>query len=355
MSNDVARADARQSLRGLRLDLSAKNTPLALVIFGLPIIGYVAAFVGILAVGWPWGVLLCPAAAWFVGMMFIVGHDACHQSFTPSRRLNGLIGRVAFIPSLHSFSLWDLGHNRIHHRHNNVRGFDYVWEPMSPSDYRAANNLKRGIYRLLRSPIGVAIYYLPCIWLPKMFLVRKTVYGSFRRAYLWDGVLVWGALALQITAAVMIGSRFGRSAIESVLLAVVVPFLIWNVLMSFVIYLHHTHPDVEWYQSVEEWRGADGAVRGTVHVRFPWLVRKLMFDIMEHNAHHFAPGVALYRLEAMQKLMPEEELVEWTWSVGAFLTIAAKCKLYDYDQHRWVTFREAASSSLNTARVPVAR
>ena len=35
-----------------------------------------------------------------IGIIFVVGHDACHQSFTPSTRLNRWIGRAVFIPAL---------------------------------------------------------------------------------------------------------------------------------------------------------------------------------------------------------------------------------------------------------------
>src|ERR1043165_1673462 len=57
-----------------------------------------------------WGVVFIPAL-WLRfacslalgllnGLLFVVGHDACHQSLTPRRRLNQLIGRLAFLPSL---------------------------------------------------------------------------------------------------------------------------------------------------------------------------------------------------------------------------------------------------------------
>ncbi len=60
------------------------------------------------------GSLIATRAA--TGSLFVVGHDACHQSLTPSRWLNRLIGTLSFLPSLTPYSLWDLSHNRIHHR-----------------------------------------------------------------------------------------------------------------------------------------------------------------------------------------------------------------------------------------------
>ena len=61
-----------------------------------------------------------------IGMLFIVGHDAGHNSFTRNRLVNQIVGRIAFLPSAHAFSLWDLSHNRTHHRYNNIAGIDYV-------------------------------------------------------------------------------------------------------------------------------------------------------------------------------------------------------------------------------------
>jgi hypothetical protein len=42
---------------------------------------------------------LVPLTGFLVVMLFVIGHDACHQSFTSSRPLNELIGRIAFLPS----------------------------------------------------------------------------------------------------------------------------------------------------------------------------------------------------------------------------------------------------------------
>jgi hypothetical protein len=32
-------------------------------------------------------------------------------------------------PSLTPFSLWDVGHNVVHHGYTNLKGFDFVWAP----------------------------------------------------------------------------------------------------------------------------------------------------------------------------------------------------------------------------------
>ncbi len=74
-------------------------------------------------------------AALWIARLFVIGHDACHGSYTPNKTLNKWIGRIAFLPSLTPFSLWEIGHNLAHHGFTNLKGRDYVWTPFSPSEF----------------------------------------------------------------------------------------------------------------------------------------------------------------------------------------------------------------------------
>ena len=60
-------------------------------------------------------VFISMVAALWIARLFVIGHDACHGSYTPNKKLNKWIGRIAFLPSLTPFSLWDIGHNLAHH------------------------------------------------------------------------------------------------------------------------------------------------------------------------------------------------------------------------------------------------
>ena len=76
-------------------------------------------------------------AALWIARLFVIGHDACHGSYTPNKTLNKWIGRIAFLPSLTPYSLWEIGHNLAHHGFTNLKGRDYVWTPFSPQRIRA--------------------------------------------------------------------------------------------------------------------------------------------------------------------------------------------------------------------------
>jgi omega-6 fatty acid desaturase (delta-12 desaturase) len=156
-----------------------------------------------------------------------------------------------------------------------------------------------------------------------------------------DLALVLLFFACQIVTVVMVGNIFDHGAPVSVLLGIVVPFLVWNGLMSTIIFLHHTHPTLRWYAGLEAWKADRGAIAGTAHVRFAWPIGESVLWIMEHNAHHVAPGVPLYNLARMQRAMlAYENLLSWRFSIRGFIRICNRCKLYDYELDRWVTFQE---------------
>ena len=174
-----------------------------------------------LAVPTPIALFLTLPIGGVIGLLFIVGHDACHNSLTGSTPLNHLIGRLAFLPSLHAFSLWDLSHNRTHHRFNNIEGLDHGWVPMSPQAYRDASGLRRLGYRITRTPLGVGLFYLFGLWLPRLFVPLPWIVGATRRVYWVDSALVLAFLVAQIVAVLAWGGGNGKSAVESLAVGVV--------------------------------------------------------------------------------------------------------------------------------------
>lgn len=338
----VSPAPRTRLSQGERLGFARRRIVLPVAMFLALAALYPALVFLILALPAPFGFVLSPVCGVVIGMLFIVGHDACHNSFTSSPWLNQVIGRLAFLPSLHSFSLWDLGHNQMHHTYNNVRGSDRVWAPWSPEDYRASGLVRRAMYRFYRAPAGVPFYYMIELWAPYVSWTTPDVYRNVKLIYAFDTPLVLLFLAAQTWAVIMVGGAFGHGILVSLSIGIIIPFLVWNGLMSLIVFLHHTHPTVRWYPSVAAWRADRGAINGSVHVRFGWPFGPIVLSIMEHNAHHAAPGVPLYNLPKMQGAMEtSENILSWRFSWRAFVRICKRCKLFDYDMGRWVTFDEA--------------
>ncbi len=278
------------------------------------------------------------------GMLFVVGHDACHHSLTPSRALNRLIGTIAFLPSLTPYSLWDLSHNRIHHRWTNRRGYDYAWEPLTHDEFRLLSPWARRQYQFFRTPFGHFWYYLVEVWGKRMFFPRRAVIGDYRPEYVADlaissiWAVAWSAILIALWRLRHPESGASGAALV-VLLGFVGPWLLYKALISFAIYLHHTHPNIEWMPRDRE-VDSSSQIRSTVHVVFPPLFNWIFHSIMDHTAHHLRPGIPCYKLPQGQRTIEERApgVIIHHWSPRSHLATLRRCKLFDLNLRCWTDY-----------------
>jgi acyl-lipid omega-6 desaturase (Delta-12 desaturase) len=279
----------------------------------------------------------CILATLAIVRLFIIGHDACHGSLTDHEPLNKLLGRIAFLPSMTPFSLWRVGHNVVHHGFNNLKGRDFVWEPLDPAEFAALSPARRLLERVYRSAFGPLPYYLVEIWWKRLYFPRKASSPGDRPEFFWDSMLVTVFAALWI-GSLVVGCK--NHPILAVVLGYVVPFLVWNWTVGFVVYLHHTHPDFVWYADKKTWLKEQGILHGTVRYRIRPHWNFLLHNIMEHAAHHLDARIPLYRLKAAQaalaRMVPEIPVIEL--SMRTYWTTVRECKLFDFERRVWVTF-----------------
>jgi omega-6 fatty acid desaturase (delta-12 desaturase) len=278
--------------------------------------------------------------------LFIIGHDACHGSLTDHDLLNKVLGRIAFLPSLTPYSLWRVGHNVVHHGFNNLKGRDFVWEPLDPSEFAALSPARRLLERVYRSAFGPLPYYLVEIWWKKLYFPGKAHAPGKRAEFKWDSTLVTVFAALWVAGLAIYSPVGGGATALAIIVGFVVPFLVWNWTVGFVVYLHHTHPDVVWYSDKSSWLKAQGILHGTVRYKIRPYWNILLHNIMEHAAHHLDARIPLYRLKAAQaelaRLVPDIPVIEL--SMRTYWRTVRECKLFDFERRVWVTFPSAARS-----------
>lgn len=347
----------RKVIRSWLIPISQRTTVRAFVLLAIDYLLFGALVTGTVLLKPVWLKLLAGLLAGFViGRLFIIGHDGCHQSLTPHRRLNKWLGRIAFLPSLTAYSLWDMGHNVVHHGFTNLKGVDFVWAPLTQAEYRALSPVRRVLERIYRSGWGPGLYYMVEIWWKKMMFPRKATMGnSYRPIFAKDCALVTGFAALWIAALTVAAMTTGQSVLLTLLLGFVVPMAFWFNMMGFVIYGHHTHVKVQWHDEKAAWQRAQPFVSTTVHLTFPLKIGALIHHIMEHTAHHVDMSIPLYKLKEAQKmlehLLPERIIVQpfsWKW----YFSTARACKLYDFSRQCWTDFQGRATSAMR-APAPV--
>jgi len=294
------------------------------------------------------GTLVVTAA---IVRLFLIGHDACHGSFFRSARLNAIFGRIAFLPSMTAYSLWEVGHNTAHHGFNNLKGRDQVWAPFSKAEFDRLPRHRRSLERLYRGGLGWGAYYLIEMWWKKLIFASRKEIGSIRREYQIDSLMVTAGALLWIGVVALTARSTDQSFVLLAALAVVVPFLLWNGIMGLVVYLHHTSPRIAWFDNRHEWQRQRAYLSCTARVTLPLRLDRLMHGIMEHNAHHVNPRVPMFALREAQQLLRDRfpGLCDYRLDRRAYMDGVRSCKLYDYVNHAWLDF-----NGFVTARVTLA-
>ncbi len=332
----------RKRIRAWLEPMSRKNTAWAIFLLGLDASLWVAAlFLTVYLDSFFFKIVFGLIAGFITGRIFILGHDACHQSFTPHRGLNKFLGRLAFLPSLTPYSLWDVGHNVIHHGQTNLKGFDFVWAPLSKAEFDLLPPWRKKLEEIYRSGFGPALYYFIEIWWKRLFFPNKKYKPANRAIFLKDNLLI-SAFAMGWIVTLTLAAQASNQSVWHVLFAgFIVPTAFWNAMIGFVVYVHHTHPAIAWYDKKSEWIRAQPFISTTVHLKFDYYLGSLLHHIMEHTAHHVDMGVPLYHLkEAQSRLeeqMPNRIIVQkfsWRW----YVETARICKLYDYENKAWLDF-----------------
>ncbi|MDI9334969.1 MAG: fatty acid desaturase [Cytophagales bacterium] len=332
----------RKVLREWLLPFSHRSIARAVALLTIDYVLLMAALTSTVLLQQLWAKLLAGMAAGFViGRLFIIGHDACHQSLTPNRKLNPWLGRLAFLPSITPYSLWEVGHNVVHHGYTNLKNVDFVWAPLSKEEYAALGRFKRLMYRIYRSGWAPGLYYLIEMWWKRMFFPNKAQMPTRRPIFFQDSLLAAAFGVAWIGTMVWAAYAADQSVLLTLLFGVVVPFLFWVSMIGFVVYVHHTHTQVVWHDDKLAWAKAQPFVSTTVHLTFPLKMGALMHNIMEHTAHHVDMGVPLYHLKQAQaklEAMLPKRIVIQPFSLAWYARTAKSCKLYDFKQQRWTKF-----------------
>jgi len=313
---------------------------------------YYMTLIGIIGLPWWPARILCVALNGFLmGTLLAIAHDAAHDSLTPWPWLNALLGRLSFLPSFHPYSIWERGHDRVHHDFTNLHGYDYVWAPLSKEEFDRLPWYNRLLQRSYRTVPGMALYYFIEFWVKHAVLRHKSERLRDKIHYGWmatfDQFLVLGFLLLQGTglclAHAYLAEQFEFAPLSPVVvlcLAVLVPFSILCWLGGFFTFQHHTHPRIRWYNNREEWSFFKSAVQGTAHIVYPWPFNLFLHHLMEHTTHHVDAKIPLYQLGNAQGELEVAfpSIVVEAFSLKYLSRTLAVCRLYDYENHRWLDF-----------------
>ncbi len=280
-----------------------------------------------------------------VSGLFVVGHDAAHQSLFKSRWLNGTVGRLAMLPSLHVFEAWVLGHNRVHHGHTVKEQFDFVWHPLTAEEYAALSWRGRLLHRIEWSWVGYGLYYGRRVWWQKMMSFEPP--SRWAKAIRRDTLFLKGVTGAIGIAMLALGWwQYGTvlGALWMLTKLAIIPFLGFCYVIGLVVHIHHIDRGIDWHGR-KEWTKYRGQVEGTTILHAPRWLDFFLHWIMEHAPHHVDMRIPMYHLKrAGQAMVANFPVPERKLRVRDIIANTRACKLYDFDEHRWLTYREARAA-----------
>lgn len=126
------------------------------------------------------------------------------------------------------------------------------------------------------------------------------------------------------------------------IVAMAIPFALWNTIMGFVVFVQHTHPTIAWFQKRRDWQRARAYLTATASVRLPLGIDRFMHCIMEHNAHHLNPRISMFALRRAQRHVQDHAagaVLSYRLNWHSYRDCVRRCKLYDYTNHAWLNWR----------------
>jgi omega-6 fatty acid desaturase (delta-12 desaturase) len=278
--------------------------------------------------------LLALPAAGLLVRLFIIQHDCGHGSFFKTRGANDALGRVISVLTLSPYGLWRREHAQHHAGSGNLerRGVGDI-DTLTVREYRALPLREKLRYRLYRNPLflfgfGVPFYFLVIQRLPWLhaYPARET----------WKSVL-----GLNIAMALVYGPLvylLGWWTVGSVMLPVL---HLASAIGGWLFFIQHQFEETHW-EHEEDWQFQIAALHGSSYYVLPAVLNWFSGNIGMHHIHHLNSMIPFYRLPDCLHASPELQNMNRLTLRESLACV--RCKLWDEDQRRMVTFAEAVQA-----------
>jgi len=274
--------------------------------------------------------LAIPAAGFMV-RTFIVFHDCAHGSFVRSKRATALLGAVLGVVLYTPFAWWRHEHS-VHHATTgdlDRRGTGDI-QTLTIEEYRSRSWLGRVQYRLFRNPFVMFVFGPLWVLLIGQRLIERGMRPRLRNS----------VLGTDLALLLVVGGLCWLVGWKAFLLVQGPPLLLAGAAGIWLFYVQHQFEDAYW-QSSDTWSFDEAALQGSSHLELPRILRFFTGNIGLHHVHHLSARIPNYNLQAAHEAGGLESVTTLSLRDGMR---AVRLKLWDPDQRRLVTFREAARS-----------
>ncbi|MBK8691085.1 MAG: fatty acid desaturase [Deltaproteobacteria bacterium] len=279
---------------------------------------------------------------------FILFHDVMHGAMCRGNALWAKVCR-AFVTAYGFWILtppriWKESHN-YHHAHTAKLVGSHIGSYMmlTPAMYAKATPSQQRMYRLMRSPLNVAVGYVT------VFLWGMCV-GPFlknKKKHLDSAV----ALVLHFAQIALTVHFFGAGA---ALTGVIGSVAIACALGAYLFYAQHNFPDIH-VQPRETWSYTRAATESSSFMEMSPVMHWFTGNIGFHHVHHLNPQIPFYQLPSAMAGIPELQHPGRTSLRLKDIRAAFALKLWDPSKGRMVGYDEVGDQHAPMAESPIHR
>ena len=282
----------------------------------------------------------------FVGLMnirkFIIFHDCGHNSYTPSKQLNYIIGSLLGIPVFTPFC-WSYDHhnhhltsgnteNKLHHGQNET-----IFHTLT--EYKHMGEIQKKLYRIYKHPsvffmINSFIYFIILLRFNVLLFKISSIHPYKQHIFriLFDIFFNNIGIVLLMTHMNHYGILFH--------------YMCSSAFMSSVgfVFFHNQHTfNPPYVVSNDTWNKKDSGLKGSSFIQIPKYLKYFTMGIEYHHIHHMNASIPGYHLQNYH-----EDVCQTSKESDTITKLSMKdcyhnlwLTLYDEDTDTYISFKEA--------------
>ena len=294
--------------------------------------------------------LLIPILSFFLNRTFIVFHDCCHNSYSPSPTLNYILSHVTGIFVCTSPN-WILDHQTHHLTNGNVENKQHYFFNetvlLTKNQFFALSANSKRIFQFYKHPyvffsivpllyFGIAQRF---IYIVKKLRHPKTYSQSLRLITVHHIVNTIGSFQVLYTI-YQLGFLYHY-----------IICLCFSASLSFMMFHNQHSYNPAYVVNNETWTQKDSGLKGSAYTNIPYFFKYFFMGIEYHHIHHMNAKIPGYNLQRYHEEVVSKSDAFHTVHTISFYEFFQNLWLFVYDTetNKFITYKELHTST-NTRR-----
>jgi len=290
-------------------------------------------------------VFTIPLLAFMLNRTFIIFHDCCHNSYTPSKQLNYVISHITGALVTTSPN-WILDHHTHHKTNGNIENEQHYFFNetiiLTKKQFLANNDKEKLFYNIYKNPL-VFFTIVPMVYFG---IIQRFIYiiKKYKHPYSFEQSLFMVTcdhVINNILSCLYLYTIFNFGIMSHFLYV----FILANSISFMVFHNQHSY-NPSYVVENNKWTQRDSGLVGSSFIQIPSLLKYFYMGIEYHHIHHMNAKIPGYNLQKYH-----EEVIKRSDIFKNIVTLNMyDCYnnlwlvLYDEDNKRYITFKELESN-----------